>query len=249
MPIEHKRSVEDFWDVAMTLPKRAAVDTLEYFGWNHGPKKLHHFLCATIKLPRGTILKAIIQRSPMEDAPPSKLVGSKECTAEDYFVIFNRDNAIFDNKPTLRGVQRWCADKGPGLLEVAAVAKAVSESAACYQLYKSQCIWYALTIFDLIAQEFHGKCSPVDLVGTTESTVRQVMVKNNYIHLSRMFRQNLEANTSHPSTAGAGSCIILPSTEFPARMDLITAVDSAQNWDLASTDLSSKVGATTTTSY
>lgn len=53
MPIEHKRSVEDFWDVAMTLPKKAAVDTLEYFGWNHGPKKLHHFLCATIKLPRG----------------------------------------------------------------------------------------------------------------------------------------------------------------------------------------------------
>lgn len=149
----------------------------------------------------------------------------------------------------MRGVQRWCADNGPGLLEVAAVAKAVSESAACYQLYKSQCIWYALTIFDLVAQEFHGECSPVDLVGMMESTVRQVMVKNNYIHLSRMFRQNLEANTSHPSTAGAGSCIILPSTEFPARMDLITAVDSAQNWDLASTDLSSKVGATTTTSY
>ena len=38
----------------------------------------------------GTILKAIIQRSPMEDVPPSKLVGSKQCAADDYFIIFNR---------------------------------------------------------------------------------------------------------------------------------------------------------------
>ena len=123
---------------------------------------------------------------------------------------------------------------------MAAVAKTVSESEASYQLYKTQCIWYALTIFNLVAQEFHEEGSPVVFVGKTEPTVRKLMKESDLNHLSRVFGQSLQvalASTSYPfssSSAGARSCTILPSTESPGGMQLITALfpaNSAKNRD------------------
>lgn len=52
-PNRHPRPIDVFYDIVRKLPNGAIVIELEYFGWNKGPKKLHHFLCATIKLPGG----------------------------------------------------------------------------------------------------------------------------------------------------------------------------------------------------
>ena len=53
-PNQHPRTIDAFCDIVTQLPPNGAiVIKLEYFGWNKGPKKLHHFLCATIKLPGG----------------------------------------------------------------------------------------------------------------------------------------------------------------------------------------------------
>lgn len=38
----------------------------------------------------GSILKAVIQRSPIDDTLPRKLVGSKQCVAVDEFIVFDR---------------------------------------------------------------------------------------------------------------------------------------------------------------
>lgn len=50
-----ERSVDQFFDIITKLPEGATVAQLEYWGRNKGPKKLHHFLCATIQLPGGEL--------------------------------------------------------------------------------------------------------------------------------------------------------------------------------------------------
>lgn len=54
-PNIQERSVSKFLNIVMQLPKGATVVQLEYWGRNRGPKKLHHFLCATIQLPGGEL--------------------------------------------------------------------------------------------------------------------------------------------------------------------------------------------------
>jgi len=210
----------------------------------------------------GSILKAIIQRSPTGDSLPRKLVGSKQCVAVDEFIVFDRcacihsstcigltdyfrDHPIFMHQPISRCTREWDAKNSPSLLEIATAAKTVSEAGARYQLYKRQCIWYALTVFNLVAQVFHEGGCPVRFIRLTELTLSILLKRSNFTQLSAVLRQNLQkcparvgptttfpspysfaglagsSSTSHPSTAHSSGAVksittYYPSTAFPA---------------------------------
>ncbi|KIM51452.1 hypothetical protein SCLCIDRAFT_1224533 [Scleroderma citrinum Foug A] len=212
-PNRHPRPIDVFYDIVRKLPNGAIVIELEYFGWNKGPKKLHHFLCATIKLPGGSILKAVIQRSPIDDTLPRKLVGSKQCVAVDEFIVFDRDHPNFNHQPISRCIQKWDARNSPSLLQIATAAKTVSE-AARYQLYRTQCIWYALTVFDLVAREFYERGCPVIFIRLTERTLSKLLKRNNFTQLSAVLGENLQ-KCHHPSSTSTYPSAVGPPMRTP----------------------------------
>ena len=179
----------------------------------------------------GSILKAVIQRSPIDDTLPRKLVGSKQCVAVDEFIVFDRcacihltkhmhrsywycrDHPNFNHQPISRCIQKWDAKNSPSLLQIATAAKIVSE-AACYQLYRSQCIWYALTVFNLVAQEFHEGGCPVMFIRLTERTLRKLLKRNNFTQLSAVLRENL-LKCHHPSSTSTYPSAVGPPMRTP----------------------------------
>lgn len=252
------RRVSKFFDIVRTLREGATVVRLEYWGWNESLTKLHHFLCATIQLPGDTILKAIIERKPSTTANNKELAKSQSSGARDYITVFRDDHPIFseNKKLKLRYARDWDAADRPTLLVIAAVAKTVSTMAANYNLYETQCIWYAFTVFHLVPPVTQKEDYPV-VFTRLESIVKKVMKKRDIPQFSATLKETLEKyvqlSTAGLSTSQVG-LVVKPINPLPSASEVAvvdhsctdSSTDSSSLATALSTDLSSGVESTTT---
>lgn len=229
---KHERSVSQFFELVSELPPEGAtVVQLECWGRNEGLTNLHHFLCATIQLPGDIKLKAIIERKPSKNANSKELAKSKSSGARDLFTMFgdrHPDLPREDKKQRILYSRNWDApDRPPTLRLIAAVAKTVSEEAAKYNLYETQCIWYAFTVFRMVPPVKQKGDYKMKLT-LLESFVTKVMKNPNIPQLSAMLEtleKDVQLSIAQPAIYQVG--LVEPTNPLPSTSEVAEGVHSS----------------------